>query len=87
MKNTESKRLQYAGHSVEWYAERTAYLREFLTEERMGVLSRTLEQRTRYMTILTENTFHPQNASALVRHCEAFGLQGHGTPHRAGPQR
>jgi tRNA (guanosine-2'-O-)-methyltransferase len=27
------------------------------------------------MTILTENTFHPQNASALVRHCEAFGLQ------------
>ncbi|MBR2014839.1 MAG: RNA methyltransferase [Alistipes sp.] len=75
MKNTESKRLQYAGHSVEWYAERTAYLREFLTEERMGVLSRTLEQRTRYMTILTENTFHPQNASALVRHCEAFGLQ------------
>ena len=27
------------------------------------------------MTILTDNTFHPQNASALVRHCEAFGVQ------------
>ena len=31
--------------------------------------------RTRYMTILAENTFHPQNAAALIRHCEAFGLQ------------
>jgi tRNA (guanosine-2'-O-)-methyltransferase len=47
----------------------------FLTEERVAVLRRTLAERTRYMTILTENTFHPQNASALVRHCEAFGLQ------------
>lgn len=48
---------------------------DFLTEERVEVLRRTLGERTRYMTILTENTFHPQNASALVRHCEAFGLQ------------
>lgn len=75
MKNTESKRLQYAGKDVEWYAERTTYLQEFLTQERIDVLAGTLAQRTRYMTILTENTFHPQNASALVRHCEAFGLQ------------
>ena len=64
-----------AGHPKEWYDERTAYMSGFLTEERMAVLRRTLASRTRYMTILTENTFHPQNASALVRHCEAFGLQ------------
>ena len=47
----------------------------FLTGERIQTLRRTLAMRTRYMTILTENTFHPQNASALVRHCEAFGVQ------------
>ena len=64
-----------ADHTKEWYDERTAYMSGFLTEERMAVLQRTLSSRTRYMTILTENTFHPQNASALVRHCEAFGLQ------------
>ena len=64
-----------AGHSAEWYDERTAYMSQFLTEERVEVLRRTLASRTLYMTILTENTFHPQNASALVRHCEAFGLQ------------
>ena len=64
-----------ADHTNEWYDERTAYMSGFLTEERMAVLQRTLSSRTCYMTILTENTFHPQNASALVRHCEAFGLQ------------
>lgn len=64
-----------ADHPKEWYDERTAYMSQFLTEERVEVLRRTLASRTRYMTILTENTFHPQNASALVRHCEAFGLQ------------
>ena len=63
-----------AGHSPEWYDERTAYMTSFLTEERVDVLRRTLAERTRYMTILTENTFHPQNASALVRHCEACGV-------------
>ena len=64
-----------AGHPAEWYDQRTEYMSSFLTEERVEVLRRTLAERTRYMTILTENTFHPQNASALVRHCEAFGLQ------------
>ena len=64
-----------SGHNEEWYAPRMEYMTGFLTAERLEVLQRTLAQRTRYMTILTENTFHPQNASALVRHCEAFGLQ------------
>ena len=64
-----------SGHDEAWYAQRIEYMMGFLTEERVEVLRRTLAERTRYMTILTENTFHPQNASALVRHCEAFGLQ------------
>lgn len=58
-----------------WYEARTACLSEFMTAERIAVFERVLAMRTRYMTILTENTYHPQNASALVRHCEAFGLQ------------
>ncbi len=45
------------------------------TDERREVLRRTAARRTRYMTLLTENMFHPQNASALVRHAEAFGIQ------------
>ena len=64
-----------ANKPLDWYAERTAYFSEFMSEERRQVLHRTLDSRTRYMTILTENTYHAQNASALVRHCEAFGVQ------------
>lgn len=76
MTNTgNSLRRRYGGHTPEWYDERTDYMSGFLTGERVQTLRRTLAMRTRYMAILTENTFHPQNASALVRHCEAFGVQ------------
>lgn len=68
MTNTENR-------DAGWYRERIAALAPFMTGERLRVLERALSFRTRYMTILTENTFHPQNASALVRHCEAFGVQ------------
>ena len=50
-------------------------MNEFITEERKEVLQRTVSQRTHYMRIMTENMFHPQNASAIMRHCEAFGIQ------------
>ena len=70
MKNTEN-----SGRSVEWYRERIDYLREFMREERYDTLCQTLAMRTKYMTLMAENTFHPHNASALVRHCEAFGVQ------------
>lgn len=70
MKNTENNI-----HSADWYAERTEYMAEFMTPERLETLRGVLAERTRYMTICMENTFHPQNASALVRHCDAFGVQ------------
>ena len=62
-------------HSLDWYRERIADLATFMTEERFSLFERTLVQRTNYMTILAENTFHPHNAAALMRHCEAFGVQ------------
>lgn len=68
MENTENR-------SQEWYARRIAHLSQFVTDERAVVLRSALDMRTNYMTIMAENTFHPQNASALVRHCEAFGVQ------------
>lgn len=64
-----------ANKDTAWYEERIACLEEFMTPERAGLFRRTLAQRTHYMTVLAENTFHPQNAAALIRHCEAFGVQ------------
>ncbi len=60
---------------LEWLEERIAYLSQFMLPVREETLRRTLARRTRYVTVCTENMFHPQNASALVRHCEAFGVQ------------
>ena len=64
-----------ANRDVAWYREWIALLSGFMLPARYDVLRRTVAMRTRYMTILAENTFHPQNAAALIRHCEAFGLQ------------
>lgn len=55
--------------------ERIACLAEFMTGERYDLFRRTLSMRTDYMTVLAENMFHGQNAAALIRHCEAFGVQ------------
>lgn len=66
--NTENR-------AAEWFDERIDYLATFMTEERFSLFRRTLASRTNYMTILAENTFHPHNAAALMRHCEAFGVQ------------
>lgn len=68
MKNT-------ANRDTAWYDARTACLAEFMTPERNEVLRRTVAMRTRYMTVMAENMYHGQNAAALIRHCEAFGIQ------------
>ena len=56
-------------------SERIACLSGFMTAERYGVLCDAVSMRTRYMTVLAENMYHGQNAAALIRHCDAFGLQ------------
>ncbi len=61
--------------AAEWYTERIDYLAEFMLPERRAILESTLSKRTRYITLLAENVYHSQNAAALMRHCEAFGLQ------------
>lgn len=76
MKSTENRWIaDNLGHPKEWYDQRSAYMAQFVTAERCDTLARALSRRSRYMTVCMENTFHAQNASALVRHCEAFGIQ------------
>lgn len=54
---------------------RIALLARCVTPARLAAFERAAAMRTRRMTVLAENTYHGQNAAALVRHCEAFGLQ------------
>lgn len=64
-----------APHPAGWYRSRIEYLSQFATPERAATMMRVLSERTRWITVCTENTFHAQNASAIVRTCEAFGIQ------------
>lgn len=68
MTNIENDKIAELKRQIE-------YLSQFILPERFETLSRTVSSRTKYMTLVAENMFHPQNASALVRHCEAFGVQ------------
>ncbi|PID88492.1 MAG: rRNA methyltransferase, partial [Bacteroidia bacterium] len=51
------------------------YLSKLITEERRQVLEKVLDQRTRYITVVLEDIFQPQNASAVLRTCDCFGVQ------------
>lgn len=51
------------------------YLRQFVTTQRFELLNSRLERRTRYCTVLLEDIFQPQNASAVLRTCDCFGIQ------------
>jgi len=50
-------------------------LSDVLLPERLELLQRTLDLRTRYITVVVENIFQQQNASAVLRTCECLGIQ------------
>lgn len=51
------------------------HLRGFVTERRSGLIDKVLEDRTRYIKIVLENIYQSQNASAVLRSCDCFGVQ------------
>ena len=55
--------------------EQINYLSEFVLEQRLQQLQRVLALRTRYLTVCLENLYHAQNASAVLRSCDAMGVQ------------
>ena len=52
-----------------------ACLEGFVTENRRDKMARVLDNRTRQLTVVMENIFQPMNASAVLRHCDALGIQ------------
>ena len=51
------------------------YLSGFINEERRERLREILQRRTRHITVVLEDIYQPQNASAVVRTCECLGIQ------------
>jgi tRNA (guanosine-2'-O-)-methyltransferase len=51
------------------------FLSEFVSERRLSLIEKVLTNRSRYVTILLEDIYQPQNASAVLRTCECMGVQ------------
>lgn len=56
-------------------SELTEFLSQFMTEHKRALFDRVVRERTRHLTIVLENLFHSQNASACLRSCDCFGIQ------------
>ena len=52
-----------------------AHLGQFVSEHKKEVLARVLDLRTRYITVVLEDIYQSQNASAAIRTCECMGIQ------------
>lgn len=51
------------------------HLSQFVTEKRLNLFRRILSVRTRYITVLLEDIYQSQNASAVLRTCDCTGIQ------------
>ena len=57
------------------HSELLNYLSTLITPERLKLFDRIIEDRTRYITVVLEDIFQSQNASAVLRSCDCFGIQ------------
>lgn len=48
---------------------------KYLTQERKDKIDQVLSQRTKYITVVLEDIYQSHNSSAVLRSCEAFGIQ------------
>lgn len=51
------------------------HLAQFVSDHKKTFVEKVLEQRTRYVTVVLENIYQSQNASAVIRTAECMGLQ------------
>jgi tRNA (guanosine-2'-O-)-methyltransferase len=51
------------------------HLARYVTEHKRGLLENVLRMRTRHITLVLEDIYQSQNASAVVRTCECLGIQ------------
>ncbi|MFN3529379.1 MAG: TrmH family RNA methyltransferase [Bacteroidia bacterium] len=56
-------------------AARIAFLEQHISVQRLQKIQQVLAQRTRYLTVVLENLYHPENGNAVMRSVECFGLQ------------
>jgi tRNA (guanosine-2'-O-)-methyltransferase len=48
---------------------------QYITDHKKQFVEKVLDQRTRHVTVVLEDIYQSQNASAVIRTCECMGLQ------------
>ena len=51
------------------------FIKDYVQEERKDKFQKVLKERTKYITVVLENIIKSQNASAVIRSCDGFGIQ------------
>ena len=51
------------------------HLLSFVSENKNELFEKIIAERTKYVTVVLEDIFQPQNASAVLRSCDVFGIQ------------
>ncbi len=51
------------------------HMSDFITEKRFALFKQVIADRTRYITVLLEDIYQSQNASAVLRTCDCTGVQ------------
>ncbi|MBL6449114.1 RNA methyltransferase [Fulvivirga sp. 29W222] len=51
------------------------FLGKYVTEHKKALIDEVLSRRTRHLTFVLEDIYQSQNASAVVRTCDCFGIQ------------
>lgn len=52
-----------------------SHFSQYITDHKKNFIERVLNQRTRHITVVLEDIYQSQNASAVIRTCECMGLQ------------
>lgn len=52
-----------------------AKLAEYVTPNKIQLIDHVLARRTRHLTVVLEDIYQDQNASAVIRSCDCFGIQ------------
>ena len=60
---------------LEYHKALCTYLSAFIKPERLARMQQVLKQRTRYVCLILEEIYQEHNASAILRTCDAFGIQ------------
>jgi len=53
----------------------TEFLAPYVSDHKKALINEVMSKRTRHLTVVLENIYHPHNASAVVRSCDCFGVQ------------